>query len=107
MLYASDFVTDGKYDEQGEDTKWDLIVESIIQLKKNKVLDTFNSSQGQSFFTSDSIMELIQYSEGFIQTRLFDTLLFDRSVRSKFTEVTNIVFQYFFVEIKLRLKRFA
>lgn len=29
LLYASDFVFDGKHNEQGEDTKWDLVVERL------------------------------------------------------------------------------
>ncbi len=102
LLYASDSIVGGKRDEHGEETKWDLVVERLGEVKAYLEIKSGPNDLDKAHLNSDFVLEILYQNENFIQTDLFDVLLFNKDILEKFTSLINFVIQTLSKKIELK-----
>ncbi len=102
LLYASPSILDGKHSELGVETKWDLVVEKVKQSKAFVEIKS-EANDLNKLLNSDFVMATLYQNDTFIDTDLFDELLFNKHILEQFTSLINLAIQALRDKIELSI----
>lgn len=104
ILYSSEFVFEGKDDELGEQTKWDIVVEKIDEIKAYLEV---KSGTNEAKNTIDDIFvknEIIKDDNFIDNCLIFDLLYLNQTVLIDYTHITNIFLHFLTQNIESKLQ---
>lgn len=102
LLYASETVVEGKDDELGEETKWDLVVEKLDEVKAFLEIKSSTNDLNKALINSEYILEILYKDDNFIGTDLFDILIFNEIILETFTTLINLILQRLSYKMELK-----
>jgi hypothetical protein len=105
VLYASEYVHEGKEDELGEQTKWDIVVDKINEVKAYlEVKSGTNDVNMEKYIREKDILKQITLNDDFINySILFDGLILNKDNLNVYTLFINFLVNQFVKEMESKI----
>lgn len=103
ILYSSEYVHDGKEDELGEQTKWDVVVEKIGEIKAYLEIKSGTNDINEYVTEKDILLHLLTNESVFNKIGLYDLLYFNKTVCIKYVNLVNYILNIFKNSIHLKI----
>lgn len=103
LLYSSDFVLEGKYDELGEVTKWDIVVEKLDEVKA--YLEVKSGTNDLRIVNSEFVIECLENNVRLAESSLLNIMVLNKVILDGFTAFVNHILVFFADNIQHHLSK--
>jgi hypothetical protein len=103
ILYASEYVHEGKDDELGEQTKWDIVVDKINEVKAYLEIKS-GTNDVNKYINENEVLKQINENENFIEhSILYDGLVLNHNNLTLYSDFINFLVSQFVVNIEFKI----
>lgn len=103
ILYASEYVHEGKDDELGEQTKWDIVVDKINEVKAYLEIKS-GTNDVNKYVNETEVLKQIGKNDNFIEhSILYDGLVINHNNLKLYSDFVNFLVSQFVVNIEFKI----